>query len=110
MKVKYWFLISWLQKTYRIFHLWQLITLHLFIDTVNSISKCTFLHNNNSNNLNAAMSGFIYSDRKTSVKGTDTEYRGIYDFTLQKGWNELVKKKLTIRTIMALFQIWLHQT
>ncbi|MDD4489832.1 MAG: hypothetical protein PHD30_04950 [Paludibacter sp.] len=40
------------------------------------------------------MSGFIYSDRKTSVKGTDTEYRGIYDFTLQKGWNELVKKKI----------------
>ncbi len=40
------------------------------------------------------MSGFIYSDRKTSVKGTDTKYGGIYDFTLQKGWNELVKKRI----------------
>ncbi len=60
---------------------------------VGSIVKCNFLHSDNRNNLNAAKSGFIYSDRKTSVKGTDTKYGVTYDFTLQKGWNELVMKK-----------------
>lgn len=43
-----------------------------------------------------SVSLFIYSDRKTIVKGQDrsSEYSYYYDFTLYKGWNELVWKVL----------------
>lgn len=43
-----------------------------------------------------SVSLFIYSDRKTTVKGQDrgSYYSYYYDFTLNKGWNEIVWKIL----------------
>lgn len=37
---------------------------------------------------------FIYSDRKTIIKGQDKSSDYSYDFTLYKGWNEVVRKLL----------------
>lgn len=43
-----------------------------------------------------SVSLFIYCDRKTIVKGQDrsSEYSYYFDFTLNKGWNEIVWKVL----------------
>lgn len=62
---------------------------------VGTVVKCNYLNLNNSSNINAAMSGFIYCDREVYVKGIDSQYGVYYDFKMQKGWNELVKKKIS---------------